>query len=405
MTARRAVLRSLKSPDGDLIDRGLVLWFPGPQSVTGEDLAEFHLHGSPAVTNRLLAVLQDMPGCAAAGPGDFTRRAYANGRMDLMEVEGLADLLAAETEGQRRLAIRQLTGSGSAVVDGWKRQLVDALAWLEASIDFADEDGVADDARGRIAAALSDLRSSLFAAAALAERSGHLRTGIKAVIVGPPNAGKSSLINRLALREVALVSPEPGTTRDVLEARIVLDGFPVILTDTAGLREEETAGDIERRGMQRARQEAAGSDLVILVISPDTAEGFFRDGLTPGLVVWNKADVLPSIPLRNDWSDCAQCQVSAVTGEGVDELIELLGKRLKKLTTVAQSAMGLRERHVASLRESIRHLNDALAHSPGELELVSEHVRMAIRSLEQLSGRVEAEDVLGRIFGEFCVGK
>jgi tRNA modification GTPase len=395
----------LKSPDGDLIDHGLVLWFPGPESATGEDLAEFHVHGSPAVINRLLSVLQEMPGCTAAGPGDFTRRAFANGRMDLMEVEGLADLFAAETEGQRRLALRQLTGAGSAVVAGWRLQLVDALAWLEASIDFADEDGVADSARGRVSTALEDLKMSLSSAAAQAERGGHLRTGIKVVVVGPPNAGKSSLVNRLALRQVALVSPEPGTTRDVLEARIVLDGFPVILTDTAGLRREDRAGDVERQGMKRAREEASSSDLVILVMSPDTSDGFSRDGLTPDLVVWNKADIAPSIPLRNDWTDCTNCQISAATGEGVDGMLDLIRARLRGLTTVAQTAMGLRERHVASLNQSIRHLNDALALSSDEMELVSEHVRLAIRELERLSGRVEVDDVLGRIFGEFCVGK
>ncbi|PZQ13036.1 MAG: tRNA uridine-5-carboxymethylaminomethyl(34) synthesis GTPase MnmE [Ancylobacter novellus] len=395
---RRAALRKIADPrDGRLIDRGLVLWFPGPASATGEDLAELHLHGGRAVAAATLDALLALPGLRAAEPGEFTRRAFVAGRMDLTEAEGLADLLEAETEAQRRQAILQSEGALSAVVEGWRERLVGAMALVEAGIDFSDEDGVPEETRaaarqdvealaGEIAAALADTR---------AER---LREGFRVALLGRPNAGKSSLMNALARREIAIVTEVPGTTRDVLETRLDLGGYPVVVVDTAGLRMSDDL--VEREGIRRAEEQGRAADLVLWLEDAGAPE---EHPAVEAAEIWrvvSKADLATS--LEHD----GRRRVSTLTGEGLDELAAALG-------SAAASALGsgvdpglTRARHRDALRAVARELDAALS-SWNELpeELLAERLRTAATELGRITGRIGVEEVLGRVFSSFCIGK
>ncbi len=398
---RQAVVRTIRSRDGsDVIDQSLVLFFPGPASVTGEDVAEFHSHGSPAVVERLLLELAGFENCRPAEAGEFTRRAFQNERLDLVEVEGLGDLLSAETEAQRRLAMRQFSGEASSVYHQWYSDLTGALAIIEASIDFADEDGVAAEAMLKVRPRLGDLRDSLVSALLESERAALVRRGLRIVIAGAPNVGKSSLLNALAGRKAAIVSEIAGTTRDVVEAALVINGLAVSLSDTAGLR-DVTDDAIEREGILRSRSEIDGANILIWVAL--AGESVALPDRLPELVIHNKSDLVSadSIQLRND----SHLAVSVKHGDGLEQLRDRLAVLVASRTHVSEHAIMVRARHRTAVTESIRSLNDALSKRDDALELMAEDVRKAAQAMASITGRIGVEDFLGRIFSEFCVGK
>jgi tRNA modification GTPase len=379
---RQAVVRTIRSRNGnDVIDQSLVLFFPGPASVTGEDVGEFHTHGSPAVVERLLLELAGFENCRSAEPGEFTRRAFQNERLDLVEVEGLADLLLSETEAQRRLAMRQFSGEASSVYHQWHSDLTGALAIIEASIDFADEDGVAVEAMLKVRPRLAVLRDGLVSALQESERAALVRRGLRIVIAGAPNVGKSSLLNALTGRRAAIVSEIAGTTRDVVEAPLVINGLAVSVSDTAGLR-EATDDAIEQEGIARSRSEIDAADIVIWVTL--AGEAVALPERVPELVVHNKSDLVKEYSIQ---------------------LRERLSLLVASHTHVSEHAVMVRSRHRTAVTESIRSLNDALSKRDDALELMAEDVRKAAQSMASITGRIGVEDFLGRIFSEFCVGK
>lgn len=397
--ARRASLRRLSDPEGgEEIDRALVLWLPGPGTVTGEDMAEFHVHGGRAVVAAMIDALGRLPSLRLAEPGEFTRRAFANGRMDLTQVEGLADLIDAETAAQRRLALAQAEGALEARCTAWRDRLVRALALIEAEIDFSDEElpeGLGDEA----AATIGAVRVEMDAAAAGAHRGELLRDGVQVAILGRPNVGKSSLLNRLARREAAIVSDVSGTTRDVIEVRLDLGGVPVVVADTAGLR--ETEDPVEREGIARASARAAAADIAVWVadLSAGGLEPAWPDGLMAShrVVVGNKADLAGAVPE-------GIVGVSAVTGEGLAGLEAWLSDSAAELAGAGgEPALVSRARQAACLRDASAAL--ARAGSQGEAALAAEDVRLALRALGRLVGKTDVEDVLDVIFRDFCIGK
>jgi tRNA modification GTPase len=396
---RFASLRHLKSLDGsEVIDQALVLWLPGPSTVTGEDMAEFHVHGSSAVVARLFAEFARIENLKPAEAGAFTRRAFENNRLDLVEVEGLADLLGSQTEAQRRLAMRQFMGEASAVYENWRSQLTGALAMLEAAIDFVDEDDVVQDAWNHVKPNVEKLRAELLNAVEVSAKAGAVRDGLRLVIAGPPNAGKSSLMNWLVGREAAIVSPIAGTTRDVVERVIDFHGAALVVSDTAGLR-GETADVIEKAGMVRAKTEVRDADILVWVTAPDVISEVGPERI-PDVIVHNKSD-LESSRIRNDGS----IAVSVKTSAGLNQLTEILKSLIQQHTIVANSAIVVRNRHLSAVRETIRLLNDSLENEKRPLELIAEDLRKATRSLASITGRIDVEDLLGKIFSEFCIGK
>ncbi|MYG51965.1 MAG: tRNA uridine-5-carboxymethylaminomethyl(34) synthesis GTPase MnmE [Rhodospirillaceae bacterium] len=397
---RRAALRALRDgPAGAAVDSGLVLWLPGPGSVTGEDVAEFQAHGSPAVVGRLLSILCALDGVRPAEPGEFTRRAFENGRMDLSEAEGLADLIDAETEAQRVQAQRQMAGAFAERCAEWGAQLRRSLAWLEAAIDFPDE-ALPEDLAAQVRPAVEAVAAGLAGWLAAPDRGRMVREGFRVAIVGAPNVGKSSLLNRLAQRDVAIVAETAGTTRDVIEVRADLAGYAVIFADTAGLRDDETAGDIEREGMARTRFQAENADLVLHVVDaaapaagPPADVGARADRV---LTVANKTDLAPppaDVPLG----------VSARTGDGIDRLLAAIEGRVTAAMGAAEHPALTRLRHRQCLEEASAALERALAAT--EAELYAEDLRLALRAMDRLIGRTDVEDLLDLIFRDFCIGK
>jgi len=390
---RRASLRGLRDRDGDVLDRGLVLWFPAPGSYTGEDSAELHLHGGRAVLQAVAAALV-LAGARPAEPGEFTRRAFLNGRMDLTQAEGVADLVAAETESQRRQALRQMRGALGGLYRGWTDRLIRLNAFYEAWIDFGEEDGTPDGDE----AALRDiatLRAEILAHLDDNRRGQRVREGLVFAIVGAPNVGKSSLINALASRDVAIVSDRPGTTRDVLEARLELGGVAVTLLDTAGLRATEDA--VEAEGIRRARARAAEADLVVAVHDPWTPPEYDVDPRDARcLVVCNKIDV--AVRRSQD-----RINVSALTGEGIPRLRDKLCDAARMLTGGGGDAPLTRARHRAALHAVVDSLGDALAASMTELR--AEDVRLALGAMGRITGRTGIEEILDSVFAQFCIGK
>lgn len=393
---RHAAVRILRSPEtGEPLDQALVLWLPGPRSFTGEDQAELHIHGGLATRAAILKALGTIPNCRPAQAGEFTRRAFLNGRMDLSQVEGLADVIDAETEAQRRQAMLQLEGRLGNAAERWREDILQALALLEASLDFSDEGDVPEGLEADILQRLDRLHQEI--GQALSNRSGErLREGFTVVLTGPPNAGKSTLLNALARRDVAIVSPIAGTTRDVIEVHCDLGGLPVVIVDTAGLRD---SGDmIEQEGVLRARARAQDADLVLWLIPP---EGEETDAPSARrlLKVGTKTD------LNRNRHDC-DLMISASTGEGLSDLIAALEHE-------AESALGqgdailTRERHRKALERAYHSLEAGrgLLISQGPLELTAEEVRLAARAVGEITGRVDVEDVLDRLFSSFCIGK
>lgn len=398
---RRFSLRKIFGHDGSLLDQAVVIWLPGPQTVTGEDMAEFHVHGSPAVIALVLRELSLVSGCRLAEPGEFTRRAFDNGRLGLLEVEGLADLLAAESEAQRRLALRQFSGESTAVVEAWRMDILAALALLEAAIDFSDEQDVAQSAVVLAMAALEKLRTELLRAEAAADRVSAIRRGLRVVIAGPANAGKSSLLNWLAERDAAIVSAQPGTTRDVVDAPVVLSGVSVLLSDTAGLR-DGSFDAIEMEGMNRTRRALSEADVVVWVEAAD-ASGDPPPDVEATFRLLNKVDLLAvdSIQTRNE----SPIAVSVKTGVGLGDFKSKLEAAIAARSVVGEHDVVVRERHRVAVAQSIRFLNDALDRPKTGLELIAEDVRNAARALSLFTGRIDTEELLGKIFADFCIGK
>lgn len=398
---RRATLAVLRDAEGAPLDRALVLFFPGPASATGEDLVEFHLHGGRAVVAAVLAALAAVPDLRLAEPGEFSRRAHANGKMDLTEVEGLADLIAAETEAQRKQAFGLASGALSRRVEGWRARLVRALMLVEAGVDFSDEGDVPDSLLAPARAEARHLADELAQAIADARRGERVRDGLTVAIAGPPNAGKSTLLNRLAGREAAIVSAIPGTTRDLLEVHLDLGGQAVTLIDMAGLRETEDA--IEAEGVRRARARAASADLV-LWLSPDDSPP--PPDLPEAVPVRTKSDLLAAEARDPQGEERgaggAGLAISATTGAGVEALVALLSRRAEALTG-REPALVTRARQREALEGALAHLARAQANAADEL--LAEDLRLAARALDRVVGRVDVEDVLDALFRSFCIGK
>jgi tRNA modification GTPase len=396
--AQRA--RFVDPATGEIVDDGLVLWFPAPASFTGEDVAELQLHGSRAVIAELTRILAALPGLRLAEPGEFTRRAFAHGKLDLTQAEGLADLVAAETASQRRQALRQLQGELGRLYETWRHDLLRALAHLEAAIDFPEED-LPDTLEAEIRAATERLIAAIGAHLADNRRGERLRDGVSIAILGPPNAGKSSLLNALARRDAAITSATAGTTRDVIEVAMDLGGYPVILADTAGLR--EAADAIEAEGVRRARARGAAADLKLLVFAADEpATAATLDAWTDAdaLLVANKIDLVP--PARGAALPAHALHLSVRTGEGIDALLRRLEEEVAR-RLAGEGATLTRLRHRAALEETLAALRRATAAQAAEL--AAEDLRLAARALGRITGRVDVEDVLDVIFREFCIGK
>jgi tRNA modification GTPase len=412
---RRAVLTRVRDPaNGDVIDEALALWFPAPRSETGEDMAELQLHGGHAVVAGVLDALAALPGCRMAEPGEFTRRAFEAGRLDLTAVEGLGDLIAAETQAQRRQAFRQLKGLIGDRAEVWRRRLIEALALVEARIDFSDEADVPEDLVGPALHAAQQLRSEIAAILADGRRGERLREGLVVAVAGPVNAGKSTLFNRLARREAAIVSPYAGTTRDVIEVHLDLDGYPVTLLDTAGIRESKEP--VEQEGIRRARERAEAADIVLWVVDAAAGSGGARRSLTKDAAeVWlikNKIDLLDEKLLsvstleKNEYKFIYS--LSAGRGEGIDGLVEGLAAHARSFFTAAESGIVTRARHRRALEETVAALDRAVAEGTkggAREELIAEELRVAATALGRLTGRVDVEDILDVIFRDFCIGK
>jgi len=402
--AREVALRTIRDPvTGEALDRGMVLWSPAPRSFTGEDCAELHLHGSAAVVGAVLKTLNGQRGLRPAEPGEFTRRAFLNGKMDLVEVEGLADLLQARTAGQRRQAFRQMSGMASSVFDAWRRQLLLIRANIEAVVDFADEPGVAEEAASGIDARISVLATEMSNALQQSAAAEVVRDGVRVVLAGRPNTGKSSLLNALARREAAIVSEIPGTTRDAIEISLDINGIPVNLTDTAGLR-DGAADVVEEEGIRRSRTHIAEADIVVWVWSSDVPGSRTPDGV-PGLVVQNKADLDSGLPRNDPMSDDRPLRVSTLTGEGISGLLQKLTAVLQYHYGDVESSLLVSARQTAAVQRSIRLLNDALAVPVEHLEIKAEQIRSSSEEIGRLTGRIGVEEWLGEIFSRFCIGK
>jgi tRNA modification GTPase len=432
--SREAAFRTIRHPQtGAPLDKAVVIFFAGPKSETGEDVAEFQVHGGRAVVSAVLAALGQIAGCRMAEPGEFARRAFNNGKLDLAEVEGLADLVDAETEAQRRQALAQSGGALSLLYDGWRTRLIEVAALTEAAIDFSDEGDVSASsfamARERARPLADEIRRHL--------DDGHrgeiLRDGFRVALLGPPNAGKSSLLNALARREAAIVSEEAGTTRDVIEVRLDLDGYPVIVSDTAGIR--ETEGLVEKEGIRRSLAAARDADLTLWLSETgldSPPESISRE---TNLLVQTKADLAahPSPlgekvaegrmrgrslelisnahPLNPTFSprgegDASPLPISTKTGFGIDALVRMIASRAAATIGAESDAPALTQaRHRAHLETASASLAEFLAGCPDALELRAEDVRRAAHALGRITGRVDVEDVLDQIFSRFCIGK
>lgn len=397
---RLASLRTIRTADGAFLDRGLVLVFPGPDSFTGEDCIELHLHGGRAVVNAALRSLAGFSGVRLAEAGEFSRRAFENGKMDLVEVEGLADLLTAETEMQRRLAGEQANGHLSAIYDQWREKLIFVRSMLEAELDFSDEGDIPGSVSDRIWADVAYLKDQVDRAIASLRAGEIIRDGFKVALAGLPNAGKSSLMNALAQRDVAIVTPVAGTTRDVVRCELDIEGYKFELYDTAGLRETDDV--VEQEGIRRAIRTIEDADLILHLVDlsdPSALQPAALDAST--IRIGTKGDLVlgPSGDL-----DCV-LRTSSATGEGLEELRERLLAAVRDHTQVESLAIPSRLRHAERLRSASRYLASALEGAFLPLEIRAEDLRLASVELARVTGRIDTETLLGKIFSEFCVGK
>ncbi len=406
---RSMVMRTLKHPvSRETIDHALVLTFKSPASFTGEDVIEYHLHGSPAIVRELLEALSKQSGHRLANPGEFTRRAFENGKMDLTAAEAVADLINAETEAQKALALKQMGGGLARLYDGWRERLTNTLAYMEADLDFADEDlpeGITAQVKPQVAGLLAEINAHLDDN----HRGERLRDGIKIAVIGEPNAGKSSLVNALARRDVAIVSPEAGTTRDIIEVHLDLGGYPVILADTAGLRPqqigEEGQEGIESEGIRRALKLAREADIKLLLFNgaqlPDLNMYTLDMADENAIVAINKIDLFDGgIPTINGQKPIT---LSVKGEEGIEALLRALTKKIEAMIGTRETPSLTRARH----REALEDCRVALERAGAQdmPELMAEDARLAIRALGRITGRVDVEDLLDKIFGDFCIGK
>jgi len=401
---RKAVLRNFIDPENRAeLDRGLALWFPQPASFTGEDVVELHVHGGTAVLDAVLSVVSRLSGARPAMAGEFTRRAFELGKLDLTEVEGLADLVAAETEAQRRQALRQMQGKLAQNINAWRGQLIHALAHIEAHIDFSDED-LPEDLLGPVRTNLMSLMSKMHLYLAEAGRGERLRRGLQVAVIGPPNVGKSSLINAIAKRDVAIVSPMAGTTRDIIEVHLDMGGYPVTLADTAGLRDGLDAVEVE--GVRRARAVAVEADLKLAMFDAscwpqlDEQTEILVDENTIRLL--NKIDLAPHA--MRPAVDAGFIVASLTRGEGVPELLAIIQREAIARLGSGETPGLTRTRHRLELEHCAACIQRA-TRMGAPVELIAEDVRLAVRALGRITGRVDVEDILDIIFADFCVGK
>lgn len=398
---RQATFGSFRTPDTRrLIDKGMMIYFETPSSFTGDDVVEYHLHGGPAVVKGMLAELAKVPGCRLAEPGEFTRRAFENGKMDLTAAEAVADLIDAETEAQRVQALEQLSGHLARLYEGWAEALKKILAHQEADIEFPDEDmpsGVSEKLVPEIRTMIAEMRAHLDDN----RRGERLRDGAVIAILGAPNAGKSSLLNALAQRDVAIVSDEAGTTRDIVEARLDLGGYPVIVADTAGLRAAENK--IEAEGIRRAQKLANEADIKVILFDSAAAPDAETLALVDkeSVVVWTKTD--KTKPTAGAVNGHGALEISSATGAGINILLKTLTEKLGNFFKPRQGPSLTRTRHRNALNETCSALERSLqATLP---ELAAEDVRLALRHLGGITGKIHVEDLLDTIFKDFCIGK
>jgi tRNA modification GTPase len=453
---RHASLRRLKDPaTGIVLDEALILFFQGPRSETGEDMAELQVHGGRAIVSSVLDALSRYPGCRAAEPGEFARRAFENGKLDLAQIEGIADLIDAETEAQRQQAVAQATGTQSARFERWRAELLKAMGLVEAAIDFSDEGDVSDRAVEHGAAVAATLRHELAGHLDDGHRGEILREGFRVVLAGPPNAGKSSLLNALARRDAAIVSNEAGTTRDVIDVRLDLDGLAVIVSDTAGIR--ETSSSVEQEGIRRTLQATRDADLVIWLSEAGDGSALPAEPGDKDLQVLTKCDLIPdsawihvkhegsvgwvnpgrsspgatqhdsaehacvgsrksltqptnthpadTIHVKQPYADVYDLAISTKTGAGLDGLTTLIAARARAATGNPSDPAITRVRHRREIERAVAHLDAFLEDTGRGIELRAEDLRLAATALGRLTGRIDAEEVLGEIFSRFCIGK
>ena len=398
--SRQATYRVFRDSEGQIIDRGLAVYFPGPASFTGEDCGEFHLHGSRAVVSRMQAVLSGLPGLRQAEAGEFTRRAFDNGKLDLTEVEGLSDLLAAETEMQRRAAIDQACGHLRTLYESWMTRLTHARAMLEAEFDFADEEDVPGSVSDTIWPDLHKLIGEVSQHLQGVKWGETIRDGFRVALVGAPNVGKSTLLNRLADREVAIVSEHAGTTRDALEVRLDIGGHLVRVFDTAGLR--DTADSIELEGIRRSIALAEGADLVLLMEDGEAA------AVPADMIASDMAGSIIRVATKSDLGELqavsGQIRISARTGEGIRDLISMIADELSRRSSFVEGLPN-RTRHEGLLRACLSRIEAAIAARRIGPELAANELHAAADALGRITGRVGVEDLLGVIFSQFCIGK
>ena len=399
---RLVSLCRFKNAKGQEIDEGLLIWMPGPQSFTGEDCAEFQLHGSPAVAEAIASAFL-AAGARQAEPGEFTRRAFMNGRLDLTEAEGLADLIDADTQAQRVQALRQMQGGLKARYESWREGLLDALAQIEGEIDFPDESDIPNDLAHKALAPIKDLISDMDAALLNADQGERVRAGVEIAIIGAPNAGKSSLLNNLARRDAAIVTPQAGTTRDIVEIHLVLGGLAVRVSDTAGLRVSEDT--IEAEGIRRARHRAEEADIRILVQDPSFSSNEGLELIRSGdFVLLNKSDLGES-PSVTSIESVQSFKLSALTGDGMELFESALSEAVKTRYSPGRDAGLTRARHkdcVLRAKNALSRASNALNIAP---ELAGDDLRAALQALRELAGETDIEAVFDRIFSRFCVGK
>ena len=405
---REATLRWFYDPEtNQKLDQGLLIYFRGPNSFTGEDIAEFHVHGGYAVVAGFLETLSKITNLRFAQAGEFTRRAFDNGKMDLTSAEGLADLINAETQSQRRQALRQMEGKLADLYEGWRQEIITAMAYLEADIDFSDEE-IPDDVTLRVKPIVEKLFGMIKSHLADGHRGERLRHGLQVVILGAPNAGKSTLLNYLSRRDVAIVSDVAGTTRDLLEVHLDMSGFAVTIVDTAGLRDSDD--QVEAEGIRRAISRAENADLKLVIIDASHTEKVDQH-MVPHIdentmVLFNKCDLnvindnaFKAIKAIGCWS------ISAKTEQGLDDFLVALQEQVEKRMELTDTPSLTRTRHRANLKSSAKHLKRFLDADHFELELLSEDLRLAARDLGKITGFVDVEDILEKIFNEFCIGK
>jgi tRNA modification GTPase len=389
------VLRNILTPvSGELIDRALVAWFPGPRSFTGEDSGEFHVHGGVAVVSAVFDGLAKLAGFRPAEPGEFARRAFANGKLDLTELEGLADLIAAETEAQRRLAVSQAGGNLRRRLETWRERIIGLRAHAEAAFDFSDEADVPPDVDRDAVLRAGEIAAEIDLFLSDSHRGEIVRQGFEVLLMGPPNSGKSSLLNALAMREVAIVSPEPGTTRDLIEVALDLGGNKVVLVDSAGLR--EGVGAVEREGIRRAMRRADNADLAVWMVP--VGEGI--SGPPSGI-----GCELLTVRSKDDSGAFQTGSVSVMRPGGMDWIVAELGRRAGQMAPVPNEALVTRARHRSCLSASSAWLKQAAAQDGLLPEVRAEFLRMASDEIGRITGKIGVEDLLDRIFSEFCIGK